>query len=412
MGHVIGAVEVLPDGTTRPIAGLKGVLGSRDALLELQYAYAPSLLPSGPAEIAGMWRYRSLLPLDDGPILYPLAVGGTPLLAPPGLRRLTGLPHLWVKDETRSPTGSNKDRATALILEHALREDATVVTAASTGNVAVSLAVGAAAAGLQAVIFVPADVREGKLRLMLLAGATVFTVKEGYEAAFGLSRLAASTFGWFDRNTGVNPMSMEAKKTVAFEIWEQLGRAVPDVMVVPVGDGTTLSAIAKGFREIVACGGSTGVPRLIGVQAKGCKPLKHVWEEGVPWKALSPGTCADGIAVTAPINGMTAVRDVRASGGSFVEVSDEAILRAIPTLAASSGILAEPASAAGYAGLEVALTEGLAELDETIVVLHTGTGLKTPQYLEPAGGAFAIEARLQDVQAALPGLIRSGTASI
>ena len=162
----------------------------------------------------------------------------------------TGVADLWLKDETRSPTGSNKDRATALVLEDAMRRDITTVTAASTGNVAVSLAVGAAAAGIKAVIFVPAAVKEGKLRLMLLAGATVFRVKEGYEAAFELSRAAARAFGWLDRNTGTNPWTVEAKKTVAFEIWEQLDRACTGCRGVPVGDGTTLSAIAKGFREL------------------------------------------------------------------------------------------------------------------------------------------------------------------
>jgi threonine synthase len=348
-----------------------------------------------------MWRYLDLLPLDESSILYPLAVGGTPLIALPGLRQAAGLPNLWIKDETRSPTGSNKDRATALVLEHALRHGARTVTAASTGNVAVSLSVGAAAAGLQAVIFVPADVGEAKLRLMLLAGATVFKVEDGYEAAFQLSRASARTFGWYDRNTGCSPLTIEAKKTVAFEIWEQLGRRMPDAAIVPVGDGTTLSAMFKGFRELVACGVADRTPRMIGVQAEGCQPLKRAWETGEPLQAVKARTIAEGIAVSVAINGITALRDVRQSAGGFVAVSDEAILQAIQTLASHGGILAEPAGAAGYAALEPALSSGLIDRSESVVILVTGSGLKTPQYLRPRGTALTIHADLAEVRRAV-----------
>jgi threonine synthase len=164
--------------------------------IEYCYAYGPELLPTEALPVNGMWRYRSLLPLGDGPITYPLAIGDTPLVASYRLREATGLPELWLKDETRTPTGSNKDRATALVLEHAVRNGVQTVSCASTGNVAASLAVGAAAAGVKATIFVPAEVSEAKLKLMLLTGATVLKVREGYEAAFELSQEAARTFGW------------------------------------------------------------------------------------------------------------------------------------------------------------------------------------------------------------------------
>jgi len=399
MGTVVAASLIDGAGQEHPFPDVPAaLLGCDDGLIELHYACAPDLIPaSWSAE--GMWRWRGLLPLADGPIRYPLAVGGTPLLASPGLRAVSGMPRLWLKDETRSPTGSNKDRATALVLEWALRHGMRTVTAASTGNVAVSLAVGAAATSMHALIFVPATANPDKLRLMLLAGATVFAVEEGYDAAVRLSRRAARAFGWCDRNTGVNPLTLEAKKTVAFEIWEQLERTMPDAVLVPVGDGATLSAMYKGFTELVACGVADRVPRIIGVQAEGCQPLKCAWEGGPP--QLGRGTIADGIAVTTPSNAATVVRDVRRSGGGFVAVPDDAILHAIRTLAAHSGILAEPAAAASYAGLDPALEMGLIEREERIVVLITGSGLKTPRYLNPAGGAHQVRGTLDEVERAL-----------
>ena len=187
------------------------------------YDYGPMLMPQdGPGSFT-MWRYRRLLPVPDSPVLYPLPVGGTPLLPAPALRQASDAPRLWVKDETRNPTASNKDRATALVIEGGLRRGIGTITTASTGNAAVSTAFGAAAAGLRAVIFVSADCEPGKLALMTQAGARVFRVADGYAAAVDLSRAAARAFGWLDRNTGANPITLEAKKTVAFEVWEQLG---------------------------------------------------------------------------------------------------------------------------------------------------------------------------------------------
>jgi threonine synthase len=401
MGTVVSANRIDDDGTSVPVADVVAALDDTSSgLIELAYAYGPQLLPSEVLSNDGMWRYQDLLPIDRAPIRYPLAVGGTPLIAPPRLRRECGIPELWLKDETRSPTGSNKDRATALVMEGAMRRNIGTVTAASTGNVAVSLAVGAAAAGIEAVIFVPAAVHEGKLRLMLLAGATVFRVEEGYEAAFQLSRAAARAFGWLDRNTGTNPWTVEAKKTVAFEIWEQLGRELPDVVIVPVGDGTTLSAMAKGFRELMACGVTDRLPRLIGVQAEGCQPLKHA-SEGYKAGSMVAETIADGIAVVEGINAVTALRDVRESHGAFVAVSDRMILAAIQTLGSRAGVVAEPAAAAGYAALEVALRDELIRSSERVVILITGSGLKTPQYLEPSSRALCIRASLNEVAEAI-----------
>ncbi len=249
MGTPVGAVLVRDDQTEQYFTDAASALEHGESgRVSYQFAYGPELIPPRGEPVTSMWRYRDLLPLESGPINYPLSVGGTPLLASPGLRAHLGMSELWIKDETRTPTGSNKDRATALVLETAMRTGSGAVTCASTGNVAVSLAVGAAAAGKRAFIFVPDDVAESKLALMLLAGATVFRVRQGYDAAFKLSRRAAREFGWHDRNTGYNPMTLDAKKTVALEIWEQLGREVPDVVVCPVGDGPDAQRDRQGIR--------------------------------------------------------------------------------------------------------------------------------------------------------------------
>lgn len=402
MGKPTHALVVYDDGTEERRSDLDPA-AARDGhgQVELGYDYGPALLPSGDWSGEGMWRYRRLLPLEDGPIVFPLPVGGTPLIAPPALRVGLGLPNVWLKDETRGPSASNKDRATALVLQQAMASGIGRVTCASTGNVAVSLAVGAAAAGMQAITFVAADVADSKLQLMLQAGAIVIKVRDGYEAAFRLSRAAAREFGWIDRNTGVNPATVEAKKTVALEIWEQLGRVAPDAVVVPVGDGPTLNGMAKGFRELVECRAIDRVPRLIGVQAEGCQPIKRAWETGDRVLPVRPATIADGIAVGKPVSGSLAVRDVIRSGGSFVSVSDERLLDAMRLLATQAGVLAEPAGAAALAGLVVALEQRLVDQAERIVVLVTGSALKTPGYLRPHGRVVEIGADLDEVRRVL-----------
>jgi threonine synthase len=340
----------------------------------LEYDYAPGLLPEEQPGSSTMWRYRGLLPVDDGPVRYPLPVGGTPLLPGPALRRSVGGPRLWVKDETRSPTGSNKDRATALVIENGLRRGIDTITTASTGNAAVATAFGAAAAGLRAVIFVSATCRPEKTALMTRAGAWVFQLEAGYAAAVDLSRAAARAFGWLDRNTGANPVTLEAKKTVAFEVWEQLGRRVPDVVVVPVGDGPTLVALEKGFAELVHCGLARRRPRLVGVQAEHCQPLVRAWQGAAPRPAeLDPaGTVADGIAVLRPAIGDAVLSAVRCGDGGMIAVPDAALHAAGTVLAASAGVSAEPAGAAALAGWMAAAEQGLVDRTETAVLLVTG----------------------------------------
>ena len=362
---------------------------------------AAALMPRDAPGSFTMWRYRELLGVPDGPVRYPVPVGGTPLLSAPALRQTLGTPRLWIKDETRSPTASNKDRATALVIEDGLRRGVDTITTASTGNAAVATAFGAAAAGMRAVIFVSTACQADKLALMTQVGAWVFQVREGYPAAVDLSRAAASAFGWLDRNTGANPLTLEAKKTVAFEVWEQLGRRVPDLMIVPVGDGPTLVALDKGFAELVSRGLAERRPRLIGVQAERCQPLVRAWlgEPAGPAELDPAATVADGIAVVRPAIGDAVLEAVR-RGGGMVAVGDGLLLGAVATLARRAGVGAEPAGAAALAGLEPAIEGGLAARSETMVLLVTGREVKVGA--APADlGRVAVVERLDEVELAL-----------
>jgi threonine synthase len=365
-----------------------------------QRAAAP--LPRDEPGSFTMWRYRELLPVPDGPVRYPVPVGGTPLLSAPALRQTLGTPRLWIKDETRNPTASNKDRATALVIEDGLRRGVDTITTASTGNAAVATAFGAAAAGMRAVIFVSTACQPDKLALMTQAGAWVFQVREGYPAAVDLSRAAASRFGWLDRNTGANPLTLEAKKTVAFEVWEQLGRRVPDLMIVPVGDGPTLVALDKGFAELVGRGLAERRPRLIGVQAERCQPLVRAWlgTSAGPAELDPAATVADGIAVVRPAIGDAVLDAVRRGDGGMVAVGDGLLLGAVATLARRAGVGAEPAGAAALAGLEPAIEAGLAARSETVVLLVTGREVKVGG--PPADlGRVAVVDGLDEVERAL-----------
>lgn len=299
-------------------------------------------------------------------------------MSTPALRQTLGRPHLWIKDETRSPSASNKDSATALVIENGLRSGIGTITTASTGNAAVSTAVGAAACRAASrhlrVVRLPAgEARTDDAgRCMGLPGAR--RLRRRCRPLPGRRR----TFGWLDRNTGANPVTIEAKKTVAFEVWEQLGRRIPDVMIAPVGDGPTLVALDKGFGELVHCGLAKRQPRLIGAQAERCQPLVRAWLGAAagPAKLDPTATVADGIAVVRPAIGDAVLDVMRRGDGGMVAVSDDALLRAVTTLAGRPGVGAEPAGAAALAGLESAIERGLANRLETIVLLVTGREVK------------------------------------
>lgn len=350
--------------------------GVTRGVLEVVLEDLPSRWPTASPESAAF--LTAFLPLAAAEHLAPLEVGGTPLLPVPGLRRALSMGDLWIKDDTRNPSGSTKDRASLLVVAKALEYGATTVAAASTGNAATALAAVAAAAGIRAVVFVPASAPEAKLVQMLAYGARVFRVDGSYDDAFELCREACDELGWYNRNTALNPFTIEGKKTAALEIGASLALEPPKVVVVPVGDGVIISGIAKGFEDLERCGLIPKRPRLIAVQPEGssaiASALRHDRDEIVA--VPDAASVADSLVVQAPRNARLCLRQMRESGGAGVIVSDESIVRAIGRLARRGGVFAEPAAAAGLAGLEAALAEGLVEHGERTVLLVTGTGLK------------------------------------
>jgi len=361
--------------------------------LDIAYDYDRIAVQTNPARMAadpdaGIGRYASLLPIADRRSMPPLPVGGTPLLPAPRLAAGLGLRQVWVKDDGRNPTASLKDRASAVVVARAREWGLPTVATASTGNAAASLAGQVAAwEDGRAVIFVPATAPPAKMAQLLIYGATVLAVEGTYDQAFDLCTAACERFGWYNRNTGLNPFTTEGKKTVAYEIVEGLagqldGRPdrwlAPDVILVPVGDGSIIGGVHKGLRDALALGWIAHMPRLLGVQAIGSNALAQTWRQGDDERlvAVRATTLADSIAVDRPRDARKALAAVRETGGAFIEVSDEAILEAMTRLARTTGIFPEPAAAAATAGLIAAVDRRLLDPDERVVILSTGNGLK------------------------------------
>ncbi len=351
---------------------------------------------------ASMWRYLPLLPIESERFIQPLRVGWTPAYAFPELAREFGLSRLIIKDDGQNPTASYKDRASSVVVIKAQETSRQVVTCASTGNAASSLAGFAASTSLETVIFVPKTAPEAKVAQLLVYGARVFLVNGSYDVAYDLAAEAAAEFGWYNRSAAVNPYLVEGKKTGALELAEQLDWDPPDVVFVGVGDGSVISGVCKGFAELLRLGWIEKVPRVIGVQAEGSAPIARAFEaydgRDVTFEDIEAQTVADSICVGKPRDVVKAVRSIAANGGRFVTVSDKAILDAIVSLARRTGVFAEPAAAAAYAGLLSVVKSG--ELDgESAAVLITGNGLKDVSATRKVVGApHTIEPSLRAVE--------------
>ncbi len=358
--------------------------GNLDVNLDLAAIRRSPIHPSTSAtREPSLWRYLPLLPVaDPGGNGTPLrAAGWTPLFAPPQLSRRLGLPRLWIKDEGRNPTASFKDRASAVVVARAKEINAPVLVTASTGNAGAALAGMAAAVGMRSVIFAPRTAPPAKVAQLLVYGAQVILVDGNYDSAFDLTVQAAQEYGWYCRNTGYNPFTVEGKKTAAYEIWETVypqltGSQRPLCIFVSVGDGNIISGIHKGFKDLQALGWLEQMPRLFGVQSDGSAAIANAWKaRSETIQPVESHTLADSISVDLPRDGIRAVRAAQQTGGAYLKVSDEAILKAIPALG-SVGIFAEPAGAAAYAGLTSALDQGIVDAEDPILVINTGSGLK------------------------------------
>jgi threonine synthase len=339
-----------------------------------------------------LWRYLPLLPVPDpGGEGTPLrSAGWTPVYRLERLAKTLGLEHLWLKDESRNPTASFKDRASAVVVARAREIGAETIVTASTGNAGAALAGMSAAVGQKAVIFAPKSAPPAKVAQLLVYGAKVILVDGSYDDAFDLTIQAAEEFGWYCRNTGYNPFTAEGKKTAALEIWEWWGEEhrtwhepgnpldhhSPLTVFVSVGDGNIISGIHKGFKDLQALGWMERVPRIIGVQAEGSAAIANAFQAGtekiIP---ISANTIADSISVDLPRDGVRAVRAARETGGTYILVSDDEILQAIAALG-PQGIFAEPAGATAYAGLVKAISQGIVKAGDPVLVINTGSGLK------------------------------------
>ncbi|MBV6397043.1 MAG: Threonine synthase [Anaerolineales bacterium] len=339
-----------------------------------------------------LWRYLPLLPISEpeGDSTPLHAAGWTPVFALPRLAEKLAIRRLWLKDESRNPSASFKDRASAIVVARAQEINAKVVVTASTGNAGAALACMSAALGQKAVIFAPRSAPPAKVAQLLIFGARVILVDGTYDDAFNLTIQAAQEFGWYCRNTGYNPFTAEGKKTAAFEIWEwwvethrawhkqdsSLNNHPPLTIFVSVGDGNIISGIHKGFKDLLALGWISSLPRIIGVQAEGSSAIANAFrantETIVP---VSAATIADSISVNLPRDGARAVRAAQETNGTYITVSDKEILRAMSELGAQ-GVFAEPAGAAAYAGLVCAAAAGVVGSEDPILVLNTGSGLK------------------------------------
>jgi threonine synthase len=334
-----------------------------------------------------IWRYLELLPIEEGSRLGPLRVGWSPLYKTEALGAILGLNNLYVKDDGLNPTSSLKDRASAIAVARAFHAGKETVACSSTGNAASSLAGGAAAMGLKSVIFVPERAPQGKVTQLLIFGATVVSVQGDYEETFRLSAQAIEKYGWYNRNAAINPYLSEGKKTVSFEIAEQLGFNAPDFVAVSVGDGCTIAGVWKGFKDLYAVGIIDKLPRLVSVQASGCCPVNRAVEQNAPIEWMDENTLADSIAVGAPRNGGKALAAIKESNGITINVTDDEILAAMRLLGKSSGVFGEPAGVTGTAGLVKAAAQKLIPQDALVVSLVTGNGLKDVVSAQKAAGA-------------------------
>jgi threonine synthase len=398
---------------TCPVEG-----GNLDVVLDyaaISASVSPQMIQS--SQEGSMWRYLPLLPVEDpgGESTTLRSVGWTPHYSPTILKERLGLRDFWIKDESRNPTASFKDRASALVVARAREIGCEVVVTASTGNAGAALAGMAAAVGQQAVIFAPRTAPPAKIAQLLIFGARVLLIDGNYDQAFDLSIEVSQAFGWYCRNTGYNPFTAEGKKTAAYEIWEKtLLENEPDrplAVFVSVGDGNIISGLHKGFKDLQALGWLREMPRLYGVQAEGSAAIANAFyaiASEMPAYAETPrilpvsaNTIADSISVDLPRDGVRAVRSASQTGGAYLLVSDKEILSAIASLG-KAGIFAEPAGAAAYAGLVKAIDTGIIGPQDPVLVLNTGSGLKdvraAMQAVQPAP---VIEPDLQAVKRAL-----------
>ncbi|MBC7219323.1 MAG: threonine synthase [Hadesarchaea archaeon] len=332
----------------------------------------------------GVWKYYELLPLMSRKNIVSLGEGGTPLIPARNLAKELRMRHLLLKDETRNPSASFKDRPMSVGVSKAVEFGARAVVCASSGNAAIALSAYAAKAGIKCHVFVPLGAPKSKVAQLLMHGAQVVQPKESGvgDPTYKLMQESWKKFGWHPIPSAgaFNPYQPEGSKTISYEVCEQMGWQTPDWVIIPTGAGTLLSGNAKGYFEFEQMGLINEVPRLVAIQAEGCAPIVRAFKEGTspyeipPWP--SPRTVAGGLVDPYPWDADTAIPAIKRSNGTAEAVSDAEILAAVKLLARREGIFAEPSGAAGLAGLMRLLDEGVVSRSDVVVIEITGGGLK------------------------------------
>jgi threonine synthase len=351
-------------------------------------------IAAGPRSI---WRYANLLPAtNDGAV--DLGAGFTPLLRADRLAAQLGLGELWIKNDTLNPTGSFKDRVVAVAMARARELGFKVAACASTGNLANSVAAHAARAGMKHYVFIPANLERGKVLMSAVYGHNLIAVKGSYDDVNRLcAELASERPTWAFVNVNLRTYYAEGSKTLAFETAEQLGWEAPDHVVVPVGSGSQLTKIAKGFRELAKVGLiAEAEVRVSGAQALGCSPVAQAFADGSDYvRPVKPDTIAKSIAIGNPADGIYALDEVRNSGGAFAAVTEGEIVEGIRLLARTEGIFTETAGGTTIATLAKLAAEGVVRHDERVVAYVTGHGLKTIEAIGDLGPTATIAPTLE-----------------
>jgi threonine synthase len=336
--------------------------------------FTSTLDEPGPLSV---WRYADLLPVSRANAVT-IREGGTGLPRSNRLAKDLNLRELFFKNEGQNPTGSFKDRGMTVAITRALEIGSKSVLCASTGNTSASMAAYAAKAGIRAVVLIPkGKIAKGKLLQAVVHGAKIVEVEGNFDKALKAARRITEKSGIYLANS-INPYRIEGQKTIAFEIWEQLEYQIPDYVLLPVGNAGNISAIWKGFKELIRLKITNRTPSMIGVQATGAAPIATAYSEGEDKVTFwaHPETSASAIRIGAPVRWKGALAAVRESKGAMLSVADTEIIHAQRLLADHEGIFAEPASAASIAGLIKARKTRLIESDCRVVCIVTGHGLK------------------------------------
>ena len=324
-----------------------------------------------------LWRYAPLLPVE-APEEPRLAPGFTPLVPAPRLADELGVAELWLKLDTANPTHSFKDRVVAVAARKAQQLGFQTLSCSSTGNLAGAVAARAAAEGLEAAVFVPADLEPEKLAAAAAYGPKLYAVEGHYDHCSRLSVELSFELPWGFVNVNLRAYYAEGSKTLAYEIVEQLDWTTPDVIAIPIASGALFHKVGQGLSELRALGLVDGSPtRLVGGQAEGCQPVATAFREGTPVKPVRPDSVAKSLAIGSPADGDFAVSTARESGGSIHAVPEDEIGENMALLARTTGVFGETAAGVTLGALRAAIAAGGVGSADRVVLLVTGDGLKT-----------------------------------